>query len=245
MNDYSREGNRDRGQVGAYVAAAHGYLPFIQKVYALLLGCILLAIASGSVLFMGPKFTVGNTNLQVTAAMAWAVGHMRLIFWITLGTLFVASMVRRTPGLNLILLLAFSALAGLMVAPMVFSVTISSGPGTVGLAAALTFLAFATMTTLAFTSRTDFNFLGAGLFVAVLGLFVGSLLNAYVFKSLWMNMVIAWVGVVAFSAYILYDTNQILRRAEQETVPSAALNLFVDVLNLFMMILSLLGGRRQ
>jgi FtsH-binding integral membrane protein len=54
---------------------------------------------------------------------------------------------------------------------------------------------------------------------------------------------IAAGGVVLFSGFILFDTSNILRHYDVQDYTSATLALYLDVLNLFLFLLRLLGNR--
>merc|ERR1711879_1103277 len=65
-----------------------------------------------------------------------------------------------------------------------------------------------------------------------------------------LNMIYAGIGAILFSFYIVYDTQIIVggnHKKYQLSVDDyafGALTLYVDIINLFMMILSLFGDRR-
>jgi len=93
-------------------------------------------------------------------------------------------------------------------------------------------------------SGRDFSFLRGfvttGLFV-VLG---GVLLSMFVQSSA-ISFAVAAGGVLLFSAFILYDTSQIIHHYREEEWVAAAMALYLDVLNLFLFLLQLLAGDRD
>lgn len=56
------------------------------------------------------------------------------------------------------------------------------------------------------------------------------------------ELVIGCIGALVFSGFIVYDTNNLIRRFNYDEYIEAACNLFLDVLNLFMYILMILNG---
>ncbi len=52
-------------------------------------------------------------------------------------------------------------------------------------------------------------------------------------------------GVLIFAGFVLYDTSNILNRLRSDEAAIGALDLYVDFLNLMMMIMRLLGGNRN
>ncbi len=244
MNNFNGTPYVQEPQPGAYVAAARGALPFIQKVYTAFLLGILISVGAGAAMFMGPgaSVPVGDRTVHVTYAMAWAMqNHVVLIvaFFVT----FFLSMFLRRNNLAWLGLVLFTAVTGVFLAPTVFMYTVQSGPGTVGLAGALTVLVFGALTVYAFVSKVDFNFLGAGLFIALIGLIIGGLLNAFFFKSPFTHYLFAWGTVFIFGGYVLYDTSNMLRDPRRYgDVVGCALDLYLNAINLFLAILRIVGG---
>ena len=79
-----------------------------------------------------------------------------------------------------------------------------------------------------------------------MGLWVvlGAILLSIFVHSAALSLAIASVGVLLFSGYILYDTSRLLREPCTDAV-SAALRLFLDVVNLFVFLLRILSSSRS
>jgi FtsH-binding integral membrane protein len=229
---------------GAMTAANRGTLALVQKIYGLFLLCILAAVGTGGLLMTSPAQDVGH-GLMVPSGVVAAYNANILIFIVAILLLIGMRAVGRMPGINVVVMLAFASLMGAMATPQVFIHTAQDGPGTVYLAGAMTTIVFVGLSLIAFLSRTDFNFLGAGLMVALLALIVGSLLNGFFFHAQWVYMMYSWLGVVIFSGFVLFDTSRILRQAREDDAVICAISIFLDALNLFLLILNLLGGRRR
>ncbi|MBI2297611.1 MAG: Bax inhibitor-1 family protein [Armatimonadetes bacterium] len=243
MSMYRGGGN---GEAGWMVAAQGNRLAFVQKVYALFLAGVLVSVCAAGFLWTGPSRVETLGNGQQVVVPLWVMGvlrHYGLVVIAFFVTFFIASATRRKPGLNLLMLFLFTAVTGWMIAPQLFAYSIFS-PGAVPLAGALTAAVFLGLTVFAFVSKRDFNFLGAGLFVALWGLIIAGLLNAFIFHSAWAWMFRAWVGVVIFSLFVIYDTSRLLRRLPESEYVIGALELYLDFINLFLLILRLLGGRK-
>ena len=69
---------------------------------------------------------------------------------------------------------------------------------------------------------------------------VASLINIFTQSSV-LALVISSVGAILFSAYILYDTQMIIRGGYDSPV-LAAVALYLDILNLFISLLQILGA---
>ena len=107
----------------------------------------------------------------------------------------------------------------------------------------LTGASFTGLTGYVLITRKDFSFLGASLSMG-LWVVLGAMLLSFFVQSAALSLAIASVGVILFSGYILYDTSRILRDPERNAV-SAALRLFLDVVNLFLSLLRILSSSRR
>lgn len=90
----------------------------------------------------------------------------------------------------------------------------------------------------------DFSFLGSILFVALLILVVMGLLNAFVFRSPLFSLIKAYFGAVIFTLYLFYDFDRLEKMAGDESWASAiniAVNIYLDIINLFLDLLEILG----
>lgn len=95
-----------------------------------------------------------------------------------------------------------------------------------------------------FLTGIDFGFLGTFLFISLLILIVMGLLNAFWFKSTFLSLLSSYAGVVIFVLYLLYDFNQLEKMAGDKTwgtAVSIAVNLYLDIINLFLSLLQILG----
>ena len=94
-------------------------------------------------------------------------------------------------------------------------------------------------------SKKDFSFMSGFLMVGLITVIIGSLLNMFLFQSPMMHFMMSGVGVILFSGFILYDTSNIMRYYATDEYISATLALYLDILNLFTALLSILGLSRD
>lgn len=97
---------------------------------------------------------------------------------------------------------------------------------------------------LVFLSDIDFSFMWMFLFIALIILIVMWLLNAFVFKSRMFSLIKAYFGVLIFTGYLIFDFNTLEKMAWDESWSTAinlALNLYLDIINLFLYILEILS----
>ena len=94
-----------------------------------------------------------------------------------------------------------------------------------------------------FTTDMSFDFLGGFLFIALLMLVVMGLINAFFIKSKMVSLVKAYMGAIVFTLYLLYDFNQLEKKAGDEswaTAVNISVNIYLDIINLFMDLLEIL-----
>lgn len=210
-------------------------LEFIRKTYSLFLAGILMALVAGTICLNSDP--VANAAVSILRSPILAIA---LLFGLSMG----AQAVSRIEGLNYAALFGFTAFMGFLFAPLL-AMYEQSAPGIVTQAAVLTFITFGSLTAYAFISKKDFSFLGGMLFVGLIALILGGLANVFLFKSSGASYWMAWVTLLLFSGYVLYDTSQIIHRYDAKGYVSAALALFLDFFNMFMAILRILSGNRR
>jgi FtsH-binding integral membrane protein len=190
--------------------------------------------------------------LCTVAACGWAMSqpwlvqlvaeHPFLTFLATLLPLFGAQMFRNAFPLNIGLTLLFTVIQGVWIAPLVL-VMEARQPGVAIQAGLLTLSAFAVLTAYAFISRRDFSAWGSFFIVGVWVLIGTSLLNLF-FRSEGASLWIAGATVLVFSGMLVYDTWRIRNKYGPNDYVVAAVQIYLDLLNLFTALLRLLGGRR-
>jgi FtsH-binding integral membrane protein len=95
----------------------------------------------------------------------------------------------------------------------------------------------------AWTKKRNLSFLGPILFIGLLAVVVASIFSLF-FATGPLSFIIALVSVSLFSGFILYDIQRI--KFTEDTMSAAILltiSIYLDILNLFLSLLHLLGGR--
>jgi len=98
---------------------------------------------------------------------------------------------------------------------------------------------FFVMASLATVIKRDLSGMGKWLFVGVVILLVASVINVFLGSSALM-LAMSVISMAIFSAYMLYDLKQIIDGGETNYI-SATLALYLDIINVFQTLLSLLG----
>jgi len=110
---------------------------------------------------------------------------------------------------------------------------------------------FAAMSLYGYTTKKDLTGLGSFLFMGLIGIIIASIVNMFLQSSA-MQFVISVIGVLIFVGLTAYDTQKIKNMYSavdgSETASKkaimGALTLYLDFINLFLMLLRLFGDRR-
>jgi modulator of FtsH protease len=199
-----------------------------------------LVFVSVIVTALGVAF--GFTQPRLMAAVA---RHPIITMLAMFAPLLMAMRVRHQFPRNLMFVLLFTFIEGIWIAPFLFMAE-QRAPGISGQAGLLTLSAFGVLSLYAVYSKRDFSAWGSFFIVGLWVLIATSLINMFVgsaMGSIW----IAGGTVLVFSGLLVFDTWRIVRSGQygpDDYVP-AAVNIYLDLLNMFLAIVTLLGGRRR
>jgi len=207
---------------------------FVRNVYAWLMGGFVVA-------------AVGALSAPlVTALLLPMLGRFFILPLILAfyGTFFWANAVSRRKPQNRYAYAAFTFVAGILAGFASLVTAQQSGLGVVMAALGMTAADFLVLSAIALVSKRDFSFLGGfittGLVIAIVGSLIGIFFHVEMF-----HLLISAIIVIACSAKILYDTSLMLRTGNTGDAAAFALSLFISLLNIFLSLLRLLGGRRN
>ncbi len=141
----------------------------------------------------------------------------------------------------------FSALMGMSLA-IVFMIYTGASIARVFFITAGTFGA---MSLYGYTTKKDLTNWGSFLFMGLIGIIIASVVNIFLASSA-LQFAISVIGVLVFVGLTAYDTqkikNEYAEHYDEDTAGklaiSGALRLYLDFINLFMMLLHLFGSRR-
>ncbi len=217
---------QDTSQYSSNVDSSRAQLmSFLKATYQLFAGSLLAATAGAY---------IGLDMVSTIASWYWGLVILEFIL------LFALFAVKNKPGINLAVLFGFTFMSGLTITPLLSNILMMpSGASIVAQAFLMTSVAFGGISMFAMTTKKDFSSMGKMLFIALIILIVGSISNIF-FQSPLLQLGIAGVGALLFSAFILYDTQQIIRGGF-ETPIEAAIALYLDFFNLFVSLLQIFG----
>jgi hypothetical protein len=116
----------------------------------------------------------------------------------------------------------------------------------------ITAATYGAMSLYGYTTRADLAKFGAFLFMGLIGIVIASLVNIFV-RSDGLQFAISIIGVIVFVGLTAYDTQRIKEMylaSDSEEIAGkkaviGALALYLDFINLFVLLLQLFGQRRQ
>merc|ERR1711902_322024 len=146
--------------------------------------------------------------------------------------------VRRKTPTNFIFLTVFTACEGVMLGTVSTFYDVDAVLIAVGITAGVTFA----LTVFAFQTKIDFTACG-GMLCALLVILM------ILPKTKWVMVGFGSAGALIFSLYIIYDTQLMMGGKHKYSLSPeeyifAALNIYLDVINLFMYILMIVGFSR-
>lgn len=198
----------------------------------------LLVLASVLVTMGGVSFAMSTPPL-----LAWTARHPIITMLGMFVPLIAAMKFRQVFPTNIGLVFLFTFIEGIAIAPLIYFYN-QMQPGIVGQAALLTGTTFGVLTLYAFVSRKDFSAWGGFFMIGLWVLIATSLLNLF-FRNPTASLWIAGATVFVFGGLLIFDTWRLRNVYGPDDYVQAAVAIYLDLLNMFLAILSLLGGRRE
>jgi uncharacterized protein len=251
MSDFDRNLATARtGYRTDQVAIDAGLRAYMIRVYNYMASGVALTGIVAWLAFQAAVIDTGS-GLQLTS-----FGHAIFqspLMWVLvlapLGLVFALSfgINRLSPGTALTLFFVYAGLLGLSLAS-IFLVYTGTSISRVFFISAATFGA---MSLWGYTTQRDLTGFGSFLFMGLIGIIIASLVNIFL-KSSGLDWAISVIGVLVFVGLTAYDTQRIKNMysdMDDGTVAGrkavmGALSLYLDFINLFLMMLRLFGDRR-
>lgn len=205
----------------------------VRRTYGLVFVGIVATLIGAAFTATQPALMQAVANHPFLSAICWFI------------PLFMAQSQARNYPRNIILTLLFTFIVGVWLAPMLLYYT-KMQPTVLANAGLLTFSTFGVLTLYAAFSRRDFSAWGGFFTVGVWVLLATMLLGMFV-PTLGSSMWISGAGVFVFSGLLVFDTWRIMRSGQftDQDYVFAAVTIYLDLLNIFLFILSMLSGDRR
>lgn len=218
-------------QTGTLVRTGEERATLVRRTYSLVLVSVLVTM-------VGASFGLSQQSLMVAVSQ-----HPFIAFFCALAPLLVATRTKSVFPMNIGLVLLFNFVMGVIISPALF-VYGRTQPGLIGQAAVLTLGAFGILTLYAFVSRRDFSAWGSFLIVG-LWILIGTMLLNFFFQNAMVDLWLASVAVLLFSGLLVFDTWRLRNFYGPDEYVGAAVQIYLDLLNMFMAVLRVLGNRRN
>jgi len=213
-------------------ASIHIRMAFVRKVYAILSVQLVATAALSAVSFWSDSYRnwIQSNTWMVWVSLFGAIGFMLLTYW-----------KRKSYPTNLLFLTGFTALEAYSISVITSfydsKIVLQAVLLTAGIFVALT--VFACQTKYDFTSWMPYLF--GGLWALIL---FGFMAMFFPYNST-VELVYSGIAALIFSAYILVDTQLIMRHYHVEEEIAAAISLYLDIINLFLAILRILNSQQN
>ena len=215
---------------------------FMRQVYQWM--TVGLLVTAGSAVY------VANSPAILQALFGNTIGFIALAIAVVALPLVLSGMISRlSSGAATVLFVVYSALMGAFLSSVLLVYTGASVMQAFLTAAGT----FAAMSVYGTVTRRDLTQMGSFLTMGLIGLIIAMLVNLFL-QSTMLEFVISAIGVLIFTGLTAYDTQRI--RAFGENAPLGdtvavrrgallgALTLYLDFINLVLMLLRLMGDRR-
>ena len=200
----------------------------------------------------GDAIQVAGGRISGLTAFGQAIfsGPMTIVLFVgTLGLVFFMSfrINRLQPGTALGLFMFYAAVLGLMLSSVFLAYTGASITRTFFISAA----SFGALSLYGYTTQRDLSPIGSFLIMGLFGLIIAMLVQMWL-QNPGLNFAISVIGVLIFAGLTAWDTQQIKEMYDVNddgTISGrkavmGALRLYLDFINLFLMLLRLMGDRR-
>ena len=245
MTYFDHDSNTQRGPGGMgvppYVGAQIdvGLRAYMQRVYSYMAGGLALTgIVAYAAAASGFYQSIAGTPL------IWVVMLAPLGFVLALSF----GIQRMSAGTAMLLFWLYAAVMGLSLGGIFLVYTGTS----IARVFFITAATYGAMSLYGYTTKTDLSGFGSFLLMGLIGIVIASLVNLFIGSNT-LQFVISIIGVIVFVGLTAYDTQRIKEMyLESDTAEVAdkkavlgALALYLDFINLFMMVLQLFGQRRE
>ncbi|MGB3744775.1 MAG: Bax inhibitor-1/YccA family protein [Xanthobacteraceae bacterium] len=251
MSDFDRNYAAARtGYRTDQVAIDAGLRAYMIRVYNYMTAGVALTGLVAWLTFSAAVVQTG-TGLQLTAfgqavfqgPLMWVLvlAPLGLVFAISFG------INRMQPATALMLFFVYAGLLGLSLASIFLIYTGTSITRVFFISAAT----FGALSLWGYTTKRDLSGVGSFMFMGLIGIIIASLVNIFL-RSSGLDWAISVIGVVVFAGLTGWDTQRIKEMYDPmddgtiggRKAVMGALSLYLDFINLFLMLLRLMGDRR-
>jgi len=251
MSD-SRWNTAPRGYAGQAAAVDAGLRAYMLRVYNYMAAAVALSGVAAYATFNAAVTTDAAGKIVALTSFGQTIFSGPAMIILLLGTLGLVMFISfRINALQystaLTLFMVYAALLGVALSPIFLTYTGASITRVFFISAA----SFGALSLYGYTTQRDLSGMGTFLMMGLFGIIIASLVNIFL-KSSGLDWVISVIGVGVFAGLTAYDTQRIKEMYSSmdddgtlgRKAVMGALSLYLDFINLFMMLLRLVGDRR-
>ncbi len=226
-------------------SAEHGLARHNELLHAVYLWMMIGLLVSAVTAFFAANSPVVQSALFGNPYMIWFLIAVELGLVIVIS----AAIDKISVSAARMLFLLFSFVDGLTLSVVFLAYTEASIAATFFIAA----LTFGVMSLYGYFTDTDLSSAGKFLFMGLIGIIIAIVVNFFL-KSPMVDWVVSAIGIIVFVGLTAYDTQKIRQFGEERADGDAgqparlailgALSLYLDLINLFIMMLQFTGNRR-
>ncbi len=238
-DNVAQTGAIDEG-LRSYMLRVYNYMAIGLGITGLAaIGAYMMAVVDGAAGLQLTNFGV----MLYTSPLKWVVmlAPLAMVFFLS------ARISKMSVSAAQISFWAFAALMGVSLSSIFLVYTSNS----IGHVFFVTAAAFGALSLFGYTTKRDISGWGSFLFMGLIGIIIASVVNIFVGSSA-LQFAVSVIGVLVFAGLTAYDTQQIkeMYHAQDDGTVAGrkaimgALRLYLDFINLFLMLLRLFGNRQ-
>lgn len=205
-------------------------------------------VSTGSLL--GQVLGITGTGFLITAAASYVTislgipsGVGLIAMLIGFGFLFAISWTRANPATSLLMFYLFTICEGVGIGPIIGSYLALDGPSVVVNAASTTGLGMLSLASIVYLTHFDYRRLSGIAFGALIVLVLAGLVS--IFVNFLHPQMYAWLTLGVFTLLVLVDFGRIRAGGDGLSSVQIATSIYLDAINIFLALLSIMGGRRR
>jgi FtsH-binding integral membrane protein len=251
MSDFNRD-MAARGYAGQAAAVDVGLRAYMLRVYNYMAAAVALTGVVSWFTYQAAVVTDATGRIVGLTAFGQGIYSGPMMIVLLLGTLglvfFISFRIQHLQfSTALTLFMVYAALLGVTLSSIFLVYTGASITRVFFISAA----SFGALSLYGYTTKRDLSPIGSFLIMGLFGIIIASLVNLFL-KSSGLDWAISVIGVGVFAGLTAYDTQRIKEMYESTDDDASlgrkavmgALSLYLDFINLFMMLLRLVGDRR-
>ena len=213
---------------------------FMMRVYNWMTAGLSVTAAVAYLIATSPGLAMAIANPWIMVPLV--IAQLGLVVWLA------ARVMQMSAAQATAVFLLYSALTGVTLSFVFLAYTAASLTSTFLVTAGT----FGAMSFYGYTTKRDLTTYGSFLFMGLMGIIIASVVNFFL-QSPMVYWLVTYAGVLIFVGLTVYDTQKIKEMnilgnegTEEDTKEAVrgALTLYLDFINLFLMLLRLMGNRR-